>query len=169
MVNSESKCGTDAGSIVTNLDANHPQNAQDNSGGSNQNQQQNSNIPSQNTQSLTTSNATSGSSGPTENHSQDGIDGGDDDDDGDDDDSDGDDDGNNRKRKRFRSPERGSTRRRFACVYRKYDPQTYAAHDRRYWVCAGTGFQYISELVFVYPILLAVICRVGPPDSLLIQ
>ncbi|KAL1967956.1 hypothetical protein VTN77DRAFT_2373 [Rasamsonia byssochlamydoides] len=58
-----------------------------------------------------------------------------------------DEDGSHRKRRRFHSPGRGQPRRRFACVYRKHDPETYGISDRRYLVCAGTGFRYISELI----------------------
>lgn len=63
------------------------------------------------------------------------------------DDGEDDGDGNNRKRKRFRSPPRGQDRRRFACPYNRHDPKTYGVGDRRYLVCAGTGFRYISELM----------------------
>ncbi|KAH8699029.1 hypothetical protein BGW36DRAFT_358538 [Talaromyces proteolyticus] len=52
-----------------------------------------------------------------------------------------------RKRKRLWSPERNKNRRRFACVYHKYDPETYGVHNRRYLVCAGAGFEFTSELV----------------------
>lgn len=59
-----------------------------------------------------------------------------------------DEDGNQgRKRKRFRSPTRKQNRRKFACVYHKFDPATYGVQNRRYLVCAGTGFEYTSELV----------------------
>lgn len=57
------------------------------------------------------------------------------------------DDNQGRKRKRFRSPTRNQNRRKFACVYHKFDPATYGVQNRRYLVCAGTGFEYISELV----------------------
>lgn len=59
-----------------------------------------------------------------------------------------DEDGNqDRKRKRFHSPRRKQNRRQFACVYHKFDPETYGVQNRRYLVCAGTGFEYVSELV----------------------
>jgi hypothetical protein len=65
-----------------------------------------------------------------------------------DDDDDGDDDGNGRKRKRFRSPPRGQDRRRFACPYHRHDPETFGVGgERRYLVCAGASFRYISELM----------------------
>ncbi|EQL35837.1 hypothetical protein, variant 1 [Blastomyces dermatitidis ATCC 26199] len=58
-----------------------------------------------------------------------------------------DDDGNNRKRKRFKRADPGRTRRQFACVYHKYDPQTYHGdHHRKYLLCSGTSFKFISEL-----------------------
>ncbi|OJD16761.1 hypothetical protein AJ78_03099 [Emergomyces pasteurianus Ep9510] len=58
-----------------------------------------------------------------------------------------DDGNNNRKRKRFRSPNPGRTKRQFACVYHKYDPDTFHGdHDRKYLVCSGTSFEYISAL-----------------------
>lgn len=58
-----------------------------------------------------------------------------------------DDDGNSdRKRKRLHSPDRDE-RRRFACVYHKFDPNTYGFGSRKYLVCAGAGFKYTSELV----------------------
>jgi hypothetical protein len=57
-----------------------------------------------------------------------------------------DDDGNNRKRKRFHSPVRGQDKREFACPYHIYDPETYGISDKRYRVCAGTRFRFISEL-----------------------
>ncbi|KAJ5936880.1 hypothetical protein N7466_003330 [Penicillium verhagenii] len=59
-----------------------------------------------------------------------------------------DEDGNQeRKRKRLHSPERDE-KRRFACVYHKFDPDTWGLNsNRKYHVCAtGTGFQYISEM-----------------------
>ncbi|KLJ11165.1 hypothetical protein EMPG_13548 [Blastomyces silverae] len=60
---------------------------------------------------------------------------------------DDDDDGNNRKRKRFKRADPGCNKRPFACVYHKYDPQTYHGdHDRKYLICSGTGFRFISEL-----------------------
>ncbi|KAL6233779.1 hypothetical protein BDW75DRAFT_214342 [Aspergillus navahoensis] len=56
-------------------------------------------------------------------------------------------DGNeDRKRQRLSSPERTTTKRRFACVYHKYDPITYSVHDVRYRTCTGPGFKYVSEL-----------------------
>ncbi|PGH28566.1 hypothetical protein GX50_08694 [[Emmonsia] crescens] len=59
-----------------------------------------------------------------------------------------DDDGNNnRKRKRFKSPNPRQNKRQFACVYHKYDPETYHGdNDRKYLVCSGTSFEYISAL-----------------------
>ncbi|OAX84472.1 hypothetical protein ACJ72_01143 [Emergomyces africanus] len=59
-----------------------------------------------------------------------------------------DDDGNNnRKRKRFRSPNAGRNKRQFACVYHKYDPETFHGdYDRKYLVCSGTSFEFISAL-----------------------
>ncbi|KAJ5667447.1 hypothetical protein N7507_003311 [Penicillium longicatenatum] len=58
-----------------------------------------------------------------------------------------DDDGNqDRKRKRLHSPDRDE-RRRFACVYHKFDPNKYGVKNRKYLVCAGGGFKYTSELV----------------------
>ncbi|KAJ5809195.1 uncharacterized protein N7503_001413 [Penicillium pulvis] len=58
-----------------------------------------------------------------------------------------DDDGNqDRKRKRLHSPDRDE-RRRFACVYHKFDPNTYGVNNRKYLVCAGAGFKFTSELV----------------------
>ncbi|OJD26834.1 hypothetical protein ACJ73_01780 [Blastomyces percursus] len=57
------------------------------------------------------------------------------------------DDGNNRKRKRFKRADHGRNKRPFACVYHKYDPQTYHGdHDRKYLICSGTSFEFISEL-----------------------
>ncbi|PGH08966.1 hypothetical protein GX51_01023 [Blastomyces parvus] len=58
-----------------------------------------------------------------------------------------DDDGNNRKRKRFKRADPGRNKRPFACVYHKYDPQKYHGdHDRKYLICSGTSFEFISEL-----------------------
>lgn len=53
-------------------------------------------------------------------------------------------DGNeNRKRQRLFSPERTRSRRKFACVYHKYDPITYSSvHTVRYRTCMGPGFKY---------------------------
>ncbi|EEH07662.1 hypothetical protein HCBG_04541 [Histoplasma capsulatum G186AR] len=61
-----------------------------------------------------------------------------------DEDDDGD---NNRKRKRFRHLSPGSGQRQFACVYHKYDPETYHGdHDRKYLTCSGTSFKFFSLL-----------------------
>ncbi|QSS51816.1 hypothetical protein I7I53_07247 [Histoplasma capsulatum var. duboisii H88] len=64
-----------------------------------------------------------------------------------DEDDDGD---NNRKRKRFRHLTPGSGQRQFACVYNKYDPETYHGdRDRKYLTCSGTSFKYFSLLAYV--------------------
>lgn len=64
-----------------------------------------------------------------------------------DEDDDGD---NNRKRKRFRHLSPGSGQRQFACVYHKYDPETYHGdHDRKYLTCSGTSFKFFSLLTYV--------------------
>ncbi|KAL2825449.1 hypothetical protein BDW59DRAFT_72825 [Aspergillus cavernicola] len=56
-------------------------------------------------------------------------------------------DGNgDRKRKRLSSPDKNKNRRRFACVYHKYDPDMYGVQNRRYLICAGGGWEYFSEL-----------------------
>ncbi|KAK2811084.1 hypothetical protein FQN50_002419 [Emmonsiellopsis sp. PD_5] len=58
-----------------------------------------------------------------------------------------DDDNNNRKKRRFRAPESTRPKRKFACLYYKYDPNTYNGdHDRSYLVCSGTGFEYVSTV-----------------------
>ncbi|QSS64003.1 hypothetical protein I7I51_01064 [Histoplasma capsulatum] len=69
-------------------------------------------------------------------------------DDSDNNSQDEDDDGdNNRKRKRFRHLNPRSGQRQFACVYHKYDPETYHGdHDRKYLTCSGTSFKYFSLL-----------------------
>ena len=66
-----------------------------------------------------------------------------------------DDNGRRRKRKRFPpgddpSSHHWSNERKYACVYHKYDPQQYGVCNRRYLVCEGTGFKYISELMYVF-------------------
>ncbi|KAL4753504.1 hypothetical protein BDW72DRAFT_168592 [Aspergillus terricola var. indicus] len=60
--------------------------------------------------------------------------------------SDGNEGNEGRKRQRLSSPERTTTKRRFACVYHKYDPITYSVQDVRYRTCTGPGFKYVSEL-----------------------
>lgn len=72
-------------------------------------------------------------------------------DDSDNNSQDEDDDGdNNRKRKRFRHLNPRSGQRQFACVYHKYDPETYHGdHDRKYLTCSGTSFKYFSLLTYV--------------------
>lgn len=61
--------------------------------------------------------------------------------------SDNEDDIPDRKKRRFRSPSRAQNKRKFACVYHKFDPSTYGVQNRQYLVCAGTGFEYVSELM----------------------
>ncbi|PGH13376.1 hypothetical protein AJ79_03655 [Helicocarpus griseus UAMH5409] len=57
------------------------------------------------------------------------------------------DDNNNRKRKRFKTPQPGENKKKFACPYYKYDPQTYHGNrHRRFLVCSGTGYDFMSNL-----------------------
>ena len=150
----EAKPDVDLASIIKSFAESYRQTAQNQqkADSSSQNVQQPPETSSQEKQHSATGNARNGSRDDADNHSQ----------------GEDDDDGNSRKRKRFREPERGPTRRSFACVYHKFDPQTYGVNDRRYLVCAGTSFRYISELVYVsYFLVIPVIIRlfrrlVGP-------
>jgi hypothetical protein len=58
------------------------------------------------------------------------------------------DDGSGRKRKRQRKRKDPPTKRKFACLYHKYDPRMYSiAGDQTYRICQLTGYDYISELL----------------------
>lgn len=53
-----------------------------------------------------------------------------------------------RKKPRIRKPKESPTKRKFACIYHKYDPRTYSlAGDQTYRICQITGFKTISELL----------------------
>lgn len=65
---------------------------------------------------------------------------------------DADDQDRRRKRKRFPPGDDHPSENqwlgpKFICIYHRFNPQQYGASHRRYLVCQGPGFRYISELV----------------------
>jgi hypothetical protein len=57
------------------------------------------------------------------------------------------DDEQNRRRKKRRKFRETPDKKKFACLYYKYDPQVYGIHgDERFRTCQCTGYDFISEL-----------------------